>query len=84
MNNILEEIKKHKNLWFEIDEDSKVEFLKVTKAISAKWINGKEIFPETDICGHFMGIDDSLTIGYVSPLCFFKAKNKPKIIKFKR
>jgi len=75
---------KELDIWFEIEEKDKVEFLKSCKENDYVWMGGKKIEPEKDICGCHMGVSaDDGTLGYVGLHCWFMGKNTPRKIMFK-
>lgn len=83
MDKQLKKLLKKGIVWFDIPEENKERFLRFAKFNGCKWINGNEIYPETDLCSRHMAITDDLSIGYVSAMCWCaKTKNKPHIEKF--
>ena len=84
MKNLSDLLKNKKQIWFFIDDDKNLKkaFLMWAKQNGCAW-NNAPIFPQTDHCSVFMGIDSSLTLGYVGAHCWFLAKNASKKINFK-
>lgn len=83
MDKKLQKLLKKGQVWFDIPTENKQRFLRFAKHNGCKWINGDEIYPESDICSNHMAITNNLEIGYVSAMCWCaKSKNKPHIEKF--
>ena len=61
---------------------AKTSTLLFAKENGCKWINGREIKIDEDKCGHFMGIDKDMKIGFVSAMCWVHAKDKIKKLEF--
>lgn len=75
-------LKNEEQVWFEVEEVSRKDFLAWAKENNCSWAN-KPIEVERDECGLFMGIDKNLVLGYVGGHCWFEAKNAPQKINFK-
>ncbi len=84
MKKLKEILNKEKHLWFYVKLQDSKKFLSFVKQNGCKWISGDEINTETDNCGHFMGINIDLRLGYVSAMCWVYAKDKIKKIEFDR
>ena len=83
MDKKLQKLLKRGQVWFDIPEGNKQRFLRFAKFNGCKWINGADIYPESDLCSNHMAITQNLQIGYVSDMCWCaKTKNKPPIEKF--
>ena len=82
MKSINEILKKEGKVFFHVEPHVTNEFLLFAKENGCKWINGREIKIDEDKCGHFMGIDKDMKIGFVSAMCWVHAKDKIKKLEF--
>ncbi len=78
---MLKEMLGKEGVCFSVEKEEAEEFLLFAKSNGCKWISGKEI-EEGDCCGRFMGISKDLKLGYMSAMCWVKAENSVKKIKF--
>ena len=82
MNKKLQKLLKKGQVWFDIPDENKKMFLRFAKFNGCKWINGDNIYPESDLCSSHMAITPNLELGYVSAMCWFAKAKKPHIEKF--
>ncbi len=82
MKKLKEILNKEKHLWFYVKPQDFKKFLLFAKQNGCKWIGGGEISPDNDECGHFMGINTDLQMGYVPAMCWFYAKDKIRKVEF--
>lgn len=74
---------KHDRVWFFIEDDEKTLFLQWAKDNNCKWMNGDEIKPDEDNCGYHMGINKTLSIGFVGGMCWGPGKRSGiKVVNF--
>ncbi len=78
---MLKEMLGKEGVFFSVEKEEAEEFLLFAKSNGCKWISGKAI-EEGDYCGRFMGISKDLKLGYMSAMCWVKAENSVKKIKF--
>lgn len=78
---MLKEMLGKEGVCFSVGKEEAEEFLLFAKSNGCKWIDGKAI-EEGDYCGRFMGISKDLKLGYMSAMCWVKAENSVKKIKF--
>lgn len=75
---------KKDRIWFSIEDEDKTLFLQWAKDNNCKWMNGDEIKPDVDNCGYHMGINNTLSIGFVSGMCWGYARAiGVKVVNFK-
>ena len=83
MKTIKELLKKDKHIWLFVEEDYKKEFLQFALNNGCTWLNGTEIKPNEDNCGHFMAITKNKHIGFIAAQCWImQGKDMPRKIKF--
>lgn len=70
-------------IWIKVDnkKQTQTKFLEWAKQNGCKW-NDREIDPQNDKCGFFMGIDKNFILGYVGLICWNKSENAPQKIDF--
>lgn len=68
-------------VWFRVEKNDYKRFLQFAKDNGCVWINNKDINPETDVCGHFMGMYNYY-IGYISSMIYCKYHEEKKVIDF--
>lgn len=84
MEKLKEILEKERHLWFSVKPEDYKKFFLFAKQNGFKWVGGKEINPDSDEYGHFMGISADLLMGYVPAMCWFYAKDKIIKINFEK